>query len=821
VAKMSKLSLSSTKIRNTLLIACVLTVVCFAFTPTLKNDFVLFDDDTHLYHNITVRTLDAEHIGDIFTGIVNKTYIPLTSFSFAIEHHYFGFDPFIYHLDNLLLHLGIVLLIFWLGLRLGLSSVGSGIAALLFGIHPMHVESVAWVTERKDVLYSLFYLASMVSYSRYLDFTKSTPSLQIKKSYLFLVLSIAFGVLSMLSKPMALSLPLILFLMDWFYGRKISRDAILEKLPLIVVIAGLTWITYSIHARVPGEGGIYEGILIWMWTLMFYIKQFAYPAVLVPIYQLPKPIAIMNPEYLIAVIVTCLAILMLIRFRRHRWFIFACAFYFFSIFFLLRFDEAMDANIVADRFMYLPSLGFCVLMGYGFQQLLEFKGIKFKACAAAIFLLITIPLTAKTYAQSQIWHNSISLWKHQLNVYPLETISLNNFAAALREEEEYKNAEAMYKKYIKFQQQGSPIELSDEAAIQIQRVDYVIGLYMKAIQERPGFIVSYYHLGNLFRDIGRIPQAVDAYKRTLSLEYDYKDAHFNLGGLYQKAGDYAQAVYAYDQTIRFHSENEDVYVAVVSAYTDALKEDPDNAAYLQARGKAMDSFTHLISTKPPRPTSFFNLGFLYGEMGNLKRAISAYQMVLDMNPNHSNSIYNLGNIYKDQGRLSDALRMYQRAVKVNPRKSEAFLSMGTIYARQGKKEQARENFQQAAKFDFNSSRAYFNLGYIEEREGNLQKAVELYQKSIELDSKKKEAHYNLGNTYARLRKNSQAIASYLKAIEMDRNYMDAWINLSTLSFKEGDFVNAVKYCDEATLLGYRAPQGYLNALAPHRVRKKQ
>jgi len=96
----------------------------------------------------------------------------------------------------------------------------------------------------------------------------------------------------------------------------------------------------------------------------------------------------------------------------------------------------------------------------------------------------------------------------------------------------------------------------------------------------------------------------------------------------------------------------------------------------------------------------------------------------------------------------------------------------------------------------------------------------LYKKSIELDSKKKEAHYNLGNTYARLRKNSQAISSYLRAIEIDRNYMDSWINLSTLSFKEGDFTNAVKYCDEAILSGYKAPQGYLNALAPHRVKKK-
>ena len=809
-----KLSLPSSKIRDIFFLVLILLIVFLAFFPTLKNGFVFWDDDTHLYQNITVRTLDAEHIGDIFTGIVNKTYIPLTSLSFAIEHHYFGFEPFIYHLDNLLLHLGVVALVFFFGLRLGLSAAGSGIAALLFGIHPMHVESVAWVTERKDVLYSLFYLASMVSYSRYLDFTKSTPSLQIKKPYLFLFLAVIFGVLSMLSKPMALSLPLILFLMDWFYGRKISRGAILEKLPLIVAIACLTWVTYSIHARVPGKGGFYEGALIWIWTFTFYIKQFVYPTVLVPVYQLPKPVTVMNPEYLIAAIVTCLIVLMLVRFRKNRLFIFAMAFYFFSVFFLLRYDEAKDANIVADRFMYLPSLGICALTGYGFQRLWEFRARRSRVFAMIVLLIAAGTLSVKTYKQCQIWNNSISLWKHQLSAYPKEAISLNNYAASLREEQEYKDAEKIYREYMKLQPEKSPVQLSEEAAHQLQKVNYIVGLYTKAIKESPGFIASYYHLANLFRDTGRIPEAVDAYKKTLSLDHTYKDAHFSLGGLYRKAGDHVQAVYAYDQTIRLHPEDEDVYVAVISDYTDALKEDPGNAAYLQARTKAMDTFTRMISAKPPRPTSFFNLGVLYGEMGNFQRAVSAYQMVFDMNPDHSNALYNLGNIYRDQGRLSDALKMYERAIKADPRKSNAFLSIGTIFERQGKPENAKESFQKAIKVDPNNARAYFNLGYIEEKYGNLLKAIDLYNTSIELDAQNKDAHYNLGNVYARTGKNSLAIASYLKSVEIDYRYMDAWINLSTLSFKEGDFANAVKYCDEAILLGYIPPQGYLSALRP-------
>ena len=498
-------------------------------------------------------------------------------------------------------------------------------------------------------------------------------------------------------------------------------------------------------------------------------------------------------------------------------FIFAMAFYFFSIFFLLRYDEAKDANIVADRFMYLPSLGFCFLLGYGFQRVLEWNNRRIVIPVVAMFVAVVIFFAFQTRQQCRLWYDSISLWNHELRYYPNEPVALNNLAAALREKEEYKTAEEIYRKVRRIQAEGLPANFSDETIHNIHKVNYVISLYDRAIAARPNFIDSYYHLGNLLKDIERMPEAVNAYKETLKFDHKRKDVHFSLGELYQEVGDYAQAVYAYDQTILLNADDEDAYVGIITVYNEALQENPKNVLFQDARRKVMDNFTRLISNRPPKPTSFFNLGFLYGGMGNLPRAISAYQMVLDINPNHSNAIYNLGNIYRDQGRLRAALAMYHRAVKANPRNSDVYLNIGSIYERQGKQEQARESFQRAIKFNSENSRAYFNLGYIEERGKNFQKAVKLYQKSIKLDSKKKEAHYNLGNTYARLRKNSQAIASYLKAIEIDRNYMDSWINLSTLSFKEGDFANAVKYCDEAILLGYRAPQGYLNALAPHRA----
>jgi len=607
---MSKLSLSSSKIRSACLLALVLAIVFFAFLPSLKNGFVFWDDDTHIYQNITIHTLDTEHIGDIFTGKVNEIYIPLTSLSFAIEDHFFGRKPFIYHLDNLLLHLAIVAFVFWFGLQLGLSALGSGAAALLFGIHPMHVESVAWVTERKDVLYSFFYMAALLSYCRYLDFTKSTPSMQNKKLTRFLVLTVFFGILSMLAKPMALSLPLILLLLDWFYGRKIDRSAIVEKIPLVLGVAGITWITYVTHARVPGEGGAIESLLIWSWTCIFYLRQFIFPSMLVPVYQLPKPIVFSDPQYFVPVIIICLLILAIFRFRKYRWFIFSIAFYWFSIFFMLRYDETKDINIVADRFMYLPSLGFCFLLGYGLQWIIDLKARRIVIPVVAMISMIMVFFSIQTRQQCRIWHDSISLWKHQLQYYPNEPVALNNLAAALREEEEYKNAEEVYRKVGEILAEGLPVDFSDETIRNIKKVNYVLSLYTKALASNSSSIESYYNLGNIHKDIGRIPEAVGAYRETLKLDHKYKDAHFSLGELYQQVGDYKQAVYAYGQTLMLNPNDEDVYVEVISAYNRALKEDTNNALYLEARRKVMNSFTRLISNKPPRATSFFQFGIL-------------------------------------------------------------------------------------------------------------------------------------------------------------------------------------------------------------------
>lgn len=458
-----------------------LLVVILTFLPSLQNDFVNWDDDVHLLGNPAVIGPDIQQA---LLQTVNKTYIPLTTLSFTLEHYFFKDRPFIYHLNNLLLHLVVVGLVFVLAQRLGLSSAASAIAALIFGIHPLHVESVAWVTERKDVLYSSFYLLAVLSYWHYLKTGKRG----------FLGLTVGLGFLSGLAKPMALSLPFILALLDWYDGRRFSKTAVIEKLFLLAAIIPVVFMTYFWQARVPGGTDWSQAFLIWIWCFDFYIFKFFAPGELTIFYWLPKPISLANPVYLgsCAFLAALLAALWI--FRRQKLLVFAFAYYFLSIFFLLRLDNFSDANMVADRFMYLPSLGLCLFMGASVEQyLMKVRERPLALWTAVVVLaLLAGSMVVKTQRQIDVWKNGVTLWGHQLKHEP-------RVATAL-----------IYDKlgYARM----SAGDLTPE----------VLALYQKAVEIKPDFIGAYFHLGLFYERLGDHEKAVQFYEKTLALE----PAHF-------------------------------------------------------------------------------------------------------------------------------------------------------------------------------------------------------------------------------------------------------------------------------------------------------
>ena len=237
-------------------ISLVLLLTFILYRSGLQNGFVNWDDDKYIIDNPLIRSLD---IGALFSGYVMGNYHPLTMLVYAIEYQLFGIDPTGYHVVNMLLHLLNTFLVFLAIIRLSKNNLAGLVAALFFGIHPMHVESVVWASELKDLLYTAFFLGSWIFYMRYID----APE---KRKYYYIALLLFLAAL--LSKAMAVSLLPVLFLTDYFRGRKISRPVIVEKFPWILLS-----IIFGIVAVLAQQSlGATESTVFPFWQRIFFCR---------------------------------------------------------------------------------------------------------------------------------------------------------------------------------------------------------------------------------------------------------------------------------------------------------------------------------------------------------------------------------------------------------------------------------------------------------------------------------------------------------------------------------------------------------------------
>ncbi|MBF0385042.1 MAG: tetratricopeptide repeat protein [Candidatus Omnitrophica bacterium] len=494
-----------------------LAIIVFSvYAGSLNNGFTNWDDGSHLIYNDNVRDFSLNRIDDIFVQTVLKSYIPLTILSFGIEHASFGFNPLIFHLNNILLHLLSVILIYQISLKLKFTSEVSFFSALLFGIHPIHVESVAWITERKDVLYSVFYLGALL---KYLDFCESRK----REDYL---VSVVLGVLSLLAKPIAISLPLILILIDYYRDKTTIIRNIANKLPFFIVSVILGSLTYINHIRIPLKG-IYESFLLLCWSFSFYIIKFLIPINLVPLYKLPEPVSLFNYQYVIAMFIAISVLIIFIK-CGNKIVRFAIAYYILSIFFLFKLDTS-ETVIVADRYMYLPSYGFCLLIA---SYLCGICNVSKAIKAAACFLLI-FAMAFLTYSQTFIWKDSVSLWSHNI-----------------------KNEQEFYLPYLHRGNEFKARGMYEKAAKD----------YSRAIELNSNFPELFVSRANAYSSLGKYELAEMDFLRAYKIDPKSPSLHVDRGVLYIKMKQYDLALEEFSRAIQLDPKSVLAYSNRASIY---------------------------------------------------------------------------------------------------------------------------------------------------------------------------------------------------------------------------------------------------------------
>jgi len=524
------------------ILAVVLAITFCVFSPSLGNKFTNWDDGALLTDNPDVHYSNPDNFKNIFSKTYVGTYIPLTLLSFKLEYTFFGNTPFFYYLDNLLLHMGVVALIFFLGLRLGLMPMAAGFAALLFGVHPMHVESVSWISQRKDVLYSVFYLGAVLQYWIFLE----TGNKNFFRWAIFLALC------SILAKPMAYSLPLILLLCDWWKGRRLDWKLVVEKWPFLLLIGAVSLMTYNSNSHVTPLN-VAQVLLVWIWVFIFHIQKFFWPYPLLTVYDFPKPIQFSQPDYLIAALLFVVIAVLLFTLRRRRWFVLAVLFYAFSVALLVLssiWDWGTNTR-VADRFMYLPSLGICLALGAGYQYLTtKTQYTRFVQIVSALVLASLIFITS---GQVYVWKDNISLWSHVLKFSPEKILAYQNRAAGYIEMGHYNLAMNDLNHALLMSPQSAILYFCRADLFEKQgQVENALIDFNRSLALNPDDANTYFRRGLVYHNLRQFDKALEDYTAAVAKKADLDRAFYNRGMIYDDMGKTDLALADYAQVIKIN-----------------------------------------------------------------------------------------------------------------------------------------------------------------------------------------------------------------------------------------------------------------------------
>jgi tetratricopeptide (TPR) repeat protein len=493
----------------------ILLLAFISYLPVLNNGFV-WDDEFYILNNPLIRTINLK---EIFSQNVMGNYHPFTILTLATEFHFFGLSEAGYHAVNLLLHLLNIILVFHAIFLLSNKAVVALVASLLFGISPLHVESVAWAAELKDLLYTFFFLASYILYLKYLK------NLQ-KKFYVFALL---LFLLSLLSKAMAASLPVLLVLTDYFVGRKINIKTLLEKLPffLLALIFGVVAVFAQKTSGFIQDLAVFpfpQRLVFACYGFITYLFKLLLPLHLSAYYPYPVKsganIPIQYYAYILFFIGLAAYTFYLIRFSKKI--IFGLGFFAITVFLVLQLLPVGGA-IMADRYSYIPSIGIFYLAGEGFFWLWN-KNLKLIAIVSLSAL--TVFFSAKTYSRCSVWKDEMTLWNNIISQYQTIPPVYVNRGNLLRDN---------------------------------NRPDEALKDYNKAIELNPRFAIAYFNRGTLFKNVKRNDEALKDFNKAIELDPSYAKAYCNRGIVFYNEKRYQEAIINYSKAIELKADFAESY----------------------------------------------------------------------------------------------------------------------------------------------------------------------------------------------------------------------------------------------------------------------
>ena len=630
----------------TWLVALATLIITFAsFFNSLSCDYVNWDDDKNFYENELVTTVNKvtfwKNTAKIFSpkeGHVIGNYNPLTIWSFALEQRLVKDEVKrirLRHWTNVVLHLLCVLCVFWIGLRLGLNVFWAGMLALLFGVHPLRVESVTWVTERKDVLFGFFYLAAFHAY------------LKGKQEGFSIGRHVWIGLLfllSLFSKVQAVLLPVSLVLLDYYLSDegKITLKSILSKWYLFVasLVMGLINI-YTLGLQGSTEEQAYSGIsrlFIGSYSLVVYYVKALIPYQMSPLYPYPSP-PLEWPFYvsILSFILTA-GVLYWAYAKKKKLIFFGVGFFLVNVFLLLQILGA-GQGFLADRFTYIPYLGLFFIMTKGAQDLIS-SNAKLNIPLLSLAILITGAYAGMTIRQTKIWQNSGTLWTHVLKHYKQSTLPWGNRANYYRDTGHTTKALSDYGEVLRLdptkpEPWNSRARLYFDLATKKGMRDSLpnaLHNYNKAIELKPDDAEYWTNRGATFAMLGNGPAAIENLNEAERLNPSFANIYLNRSVIHNQDGRFPEALSDIDKYLALKQNHPDMWyekgrlhnimnqpTQAITALNNAIAMNGRKALFYFERAKA-----HYKSRNNPAAKQDLNTSLQMGYKGD-PTTISAIQ----------------------------------------------------------------------------------------------------------------------------------------------------------------------------------------------------
>ena len=643
---------SITKTRYSIAAAVAfLTFLVYLFS--LRNNFVSWDDGTYIIENSHIRSLNGALLKWAFFDFYASNWHPLTWISHALDYAVWGLNPMGHHLTNNILHAVNTFLVVLLVVRLlagwqagklasphdaHFAFIAAATTGLLFGLHPIHVESVAWVSERKDLLCAFFFLLSVMMYTRYITPPASPPSLNLRGGRGSYLISLAFFTLALLSKPMAVSLPLVLLILDWYPFERITtfktfKTAFIEKLPFIALSIGssvLTMLAQKNAMRLMDIVPWQARVLSSAYALFAYIGKMLAPVVLSPFYPYSGNVYLLSPVYFIAIVLVIgLTAACLIISKKQKIWLSLWGYYVVTLVPVLGIVQ-VGRQSMADRYTYLPSIAPFLITGifvaWAYRKSNK-PGLGIKLACASSVLCLVLCLAYLTFKQIGIWNNSFNFWSYVIQKEPEVPFAYYGRGLALYEMGQTNKA------------------LED---------------YGKAIAIDPSYSKAYATRGFVFEKMGEFDKAVADYSKAVALDPSDAQAYNNRGVIFEKLGEFDKAVADYDKVVALNPLDSQSY--------------NNRGVVFEKMGrfdKAITDYDKAIALNSSNAALYYNRGNVYDEMGELDRAIKDYDKAISLDPSDSHAFNNRGLVFEKMGEFDKAVADYDKAIALDPSNTDA------------------------------------------------------------------------------------------------------------------------------------------------------